>query len=181
MECTIDQHHIKINVYDLLSNLSEDEFLQLMETAQWLQPAYIELRDSLRTEYATPTVSPELYRMRRAFFFMDKDEIANENDEREIFVSMKQTMEAIIKENAELNVSMYNLQNAVGVVYQWLKDNIGDRQSYDMWKTYVDEEFSKHCKPYAKSADLLKEIPYKDMVNEWTRSMIEKFNPEVEG
>jgi len=179
MECTIDQHHIKINVYDLLSNLSEDEFLQLMETAQWLQPAYIELRDSLRTEYATPTMSPELYRIRRAFFFMDKDEYTNSTDEDEIFMTMRSTMDAIIKENAELHVSMYNLQNAVGNVYQWLKDNVGDHRSYEMWKSYINDVYSNECRPYNKSRDMAKQIAFNDMVNDWVTAMIDRFNPEV--
>lgn len=174
MKIEISDGKLVINIPDLFDELGEEKFLSLMEDAQWHIPAYIELKNTLRTQYATENWSQTLYDIRKAFFLLDKDEYENRWDTDNIQRTMRETVRSILRENAKLNAEMYQLRSAVSDVYGWLQRSIGSERAYEMWTMYLNKK--SDIVAHENATEMVKDIPFDEMVDEWTNSMLERFN-----
>lgn len=187
IEYNPDNGNLVINISDIFDNLGEDKLEELAETYSWHSKARKELVKDVRENFAGKNYNESTYDIRKAIFLMTDFEydFQEELAKKQIIYNMQRVVEELIKQNAELKIINYRLSVAQDLVYNHLKQIIGDDLAYKIHSLYHNVEFNgtKEDNPDKKythelAEKLTENVEYKKMVEEWCNTMFEIFNKE---
>jgi hypothetical protein len=180
MEIKVEDGKLSINVYDLFSNLTEEEMEDVAKTYLWHSSIYKNLVQELKENLSGPNYNDSLYQIEKAFFTMDEPSEFYDWDrdhfEDRVFYTMKQAFREILKENAELHVKLYKHDCARAKVYNMISDVYGNDVAYKVNSAYVNEEFAKPYS-YELSTQLAEKINFVELTEKWVDEMMKRFNP----
>jgi hypothetical protein len=184
-ECKIDNHgNIKINIYDLLDNLSEEDSLTIIEAFSWTDDVYKKVVENVRNTYSAPNYNDGIYQLRKAFFTMpinDELEYFEHSPLNGIIRIMKDTMKEIITENARINVESSHKSEGWYAVKDYLRSaGWNDELIYSIEKIYSEHIYPKDegRRSWVFSHELAKKIDSDEFVKIWCEEMYGLFNKD---
>jgi hypothetical protein len=185
-ECKIDNHgNIKINIYDLLDNLSEEDRLTMIEAFSWTDDVYKKVIENVRNAYATPNCNDNIYKLRKAFFTMPIDEefeFFDHSPLKDIVRIMKDTMKEIVTENAYVNIESYHKSEGWYAVKDYLRNNgWSDESVYSLEKIYSEHTYPKDDakRSWVFSREMTKKLDTDEFVKIWCEEMYKLFNEDA--
>jgi hypothetical protein len=179
-ECKLDSHgNVKISIYELIEEMNGEDKEQMIEILGWQHPVYRQVIKNIRDTCAGKSYNEDMFRLRKAFFTMElEDYHIYQNEElRDIQYRMRETMEEILKENAEAHAENRLLQNSIHTIMDELKNRMGENVFSEFWRKHLDDIYPKTDadRPHIVARELSKKIDMKDFVNLWCENMRKRF------
>jgi hypothetical protein len=174
-----DKGNLIINVFDLFNNLDEETINKMAEIYAWKDPAYRYLVTELRQEYAGKNFNDSIYNFRKAFFLQPM-EYDWESPDRDIFNAMKQTIEELLKENAELVIDNRKHNNAKSAVYDYIRTRFpgSDDIAYNVNSVYINVLHGNNNdkeRSYVLAREGVEKLDLDKVVQEWCDHVMELF------
>lgn len=177
----LENGKITINLYDLFSDMSEEELKELADVYCWQDPSYKALIKNLQTEYAGTNFNPSLYAIRKAIITLPEEDMPHNYSKTFVVGTIADTVHSIISENVTLKIELQRMHKLRPRVYDYVKNKYGDNVAYDIHSHLIDFEMKGIEGKYAHA------VAYEDhtkhdngpaldkLVSKWFEELYERF------
>lgn len=187
MDIELENNQLRINIQDLFENMDEEKLEELAEHYLWNSSVYKNLVQSMKENLASPGFNQELYDLEKAFFTMPlekedesyEDEYKRNHFESDVLYTMSHIVKEIIRENAKLKAEIWKYTHAHSSLYNWILDRFGNDIAYQANRIHSNTLYEKPH-DFELSYQMEKQITISEMIEEWVKAMMKKFNPETE-
>ena len=184
MKIKIENGEVKIDVYELLEELTsnerdEEQLGEMYNALCWYHPVYKELIGTTRNTFASDNTNVKFYKLFKDFFMMP-EEYGNDPKPR-IVMRMTQVMKQILEDNANSKAGERLATNVPFKIFPWLESQFGTDAAWKIRSKLLDEMKTENGKTVYDIADeMSKQTPYKDFVKEWVDAVYEMMEIEKE-
>ena len=187
MEIKIENGKLVFDIYDLFSNLSEEEMEEVASHYLWHSSIYNNLVKSMKENLAAPHYNEELYILEKSFFTMPEkkegydydSEYKRDRFEEDVLYTMRSAVREIIKENAHLKAEVYKHSQAESAVYNWILEKYGNDVAYNLNRVYGNVIYGKPY-DYELAREMELQTDFVKLTQDWVAAMNKKFNPELQ-